>query len=156
MKEKLTIILFSGEMDKALAAFTLATAAAAGGMEVTIFFTFWGLNLLKKKRLAINKTQNIFQRLFNVFSTSKLPVSKLNMFGLGSGIMRRIMKKSGMASLNELMNLAGELKVKYVACSTSCGVLGLKETDLIDSVAEFAGAAYYISEAKNSKINLFI
>ncbi|MGB9700091.1 MAG: DsrE/DsrF/DrsH-like family protein [Thermodesulfobacteriota bacterium] len=156
MKEKMTIILFSGELDKAIAAFTLATTAAASGMNVSIFFTFWGLNILKKSKFSIAKSQNILQKMFNLMSTSRLPISKLNMLGVGPWMMKKLMKKSRMASLEELMNLAKELQVKYIACTTSCGVLGLSKENLIEGVDEFAGASTYLSEAKDAKINLFI
>ena len=156
MNEKMTIILFSGEMDKAIAAFTLATTAASEGMDVSIFFTFWGLNILKKSVFAVSKKQNAMQKMFNVFSSSALPVSRLNMFGLGPLMMKHLMKKSGMASLGELMKLARQLKVKYIACTTSCGVLGLSKENLTDDVDEFAGAATYLAEARESKVNLFI
>ncbi len=156
MKDKMTIILFSGEMDKAIAAFTLATTAAASGMEVAIFFTFWGLNILKKSKFSITRSQNMLQKMFNFMSTSSLPITKLNMLGLGPWMMKKLMKKSKMASLEELMSLAKELKVKYIACTTSCGVLGLAKENLIDEVDEFAGASTYLNEAKDSKINLFI
>ena len=109
----MTIILFSGEMDKAIAAFTLATTAAASNMDVTVFFTFWGLNVLKKSRVAVSGSQNILQKMFNFMSTSELPISKLNMFGLGPWMMKKLMKKSKMVSLEELMKLAKELNVKY-------------------------------------------
>jgi len=156
MKDKMTIILFSGELDKAIAAFTLATTAAASGMEVTIFFTFWGLNILKKTRFTITKSQNILQKIFNFMSTATLPITKLNMFGMGPWMMRKLMKKSNMASLEDLMKLARELNVKYIACTTSCGVLGLSKENLAGEVDEFAGASTYLAEAKDSKINLFI
>jgi len=156
MKDKMTIILFSGEMDKAIAAFTLATTAAASNMDVTVFFTFWGLNVLKKSRVAVSGSQNILQKMFNFMSTSELPISKLNMFGLGPWMMKKLMKKSKMASLEELMKLAKELNVKYIACTTSCGVMGLTKENLTGDVNEFAGAAEYLAEAKDSKINLFI
>jgi len=152
----MTIILFSGEMDKAIAAFTLATTAAASNMDVTVFFTFWGLNVLKKFRVAVSGSQNILQKMFNFMSTSELPISKLNMFGLGPWMMKKLMKKSKMASLEELMKLAKELNVKYIACTTSCGVMGLTKENLTGDVNEFAGAAEYLAEAKDSKINLFI
>ena len=152
----MTIILFSGEMDKAIAAFTLATTAAASNMDVTVFFTFWGLNVLKKSRFVVSGSQNILQKMFNFMSTSELPLSKLNMFGLGPWMMKKLMKKSKMASLEELMKLAKELNVKYIACTTSCGVMGLTKENLTGDVNEFAGAAAYLAEAKDSKINLFI
>lgn len=156
MKDKMTIILFSGEMDKAISAFIIATTAAASGMEVSIFFTFWGLNILKKSKFAITKSQNLLQKMFNWMSTSRLPITKLNMLGLGSRMMKKLMKKSRMASLEELMGLARELKVKYIACTTSCGMLGLSKEHLIADVDEFAGASTYLAEAKDSKINLFV
>jgi peroxiredoxin family protein len=156
MKDKMTIILFSGELDKAIAAFTLATTAAASNMDVSIFFTFWGLNLLKKSRFSITKSQGLMQKMFNFMSTSKLPISKLNMFGLGPWMLKKLMKKSNMASLEDLMKLAKQLNVKYIACTTSCGVLGMSKENLITDVTEFAGASTYLLEAKDSKINLFI
>lgn len=156
MKDKMTLILFSGELDKAIAAFTLATTAASSGMEVTIFFTFWGLNVLKKTKYTITGSQNILQKMFNFISPATLPISKHNMFGLGPWMMRKLMQKSKMASLEDLIKLAKELKIKYIACTTSCGVLGLGKEHLVNEVAEFAGAATYLEEARESNINLFI
>jgi len=156
MKDKMTIILFSGEMDKAIAAFTLATTAAASNMDVSIFFTFWGLNILKKTKYASSKSQNILQKMFNFMSTKSLPISRLNMFGFGPLMMKILMKRSKMASLEDLMKLAKQLNVKYIACTTSCGVLGLSKENLIDDVDEFAGASTYLAEARESKVNLFI
>ncbi len=155
MKEKMTIILFSGELDRAIAAFTLATTAAASNMEVTIFFTFWGLNILKKERFALSPAQKLMQKMFNLMSTGRLPISRLNMFGLGPWMMKKLMKKTGMASLADLMKLAKQLGVKYIACTTSCGVLGLSAENLI-GVDEFVGASSYLGEAREAKINLFI
>ena len=155
-KEKMTIILFSGDMDRSIAAFTLATTAAAAGTEVSIFFTFWGLNLLKKSLFTLGKSQSILQKIFNIFSNSNLPVSRMNMCGLGPIMMKYLMKKSRAASLNDLMSLAKQLKVKYIACTTSCSILGLSKENLLDCIDEFAGAATYLNEARESKINLFI
>jgi len=157
MKDKMTIILFSGEMDKAVAAFNLATTAAASGMEVSIFFTFWGLNVIKKKsEYAISKSQLLMQKMFNILASHNLPISRLNMFGLGSRMMKKLMKKTNMTSLEDLMKLAKELGVKYIACTTTCEMMGLTKEHLIDDVNEFAGATTYLAEAKESKINLFI
>lgn len=156
MKEKMTIILFSGDLDKAFAAFILATTAAASGMEVSIFFTFWGLNLLKKSRFVITKSQNILQKMFNLMSTTQLPISKLNMFGLGPWMMKKLMKKANMPSLEELMKLAKQLKVKFIACTTTLGTLGLAKENLSDEIDEYAGASTYLMEAKDAKVNLFI
>ena len=155
---KMTLILFSGEMDKALAAFTLATTAASMGFEVSIFFTFWGLNAIRKGGLT-SKKLNILQKMFGLLNKGgniKLPLSKFNMAGMGPFMMKKLMKSKKMASLEDLMKLARELKVKFIACTTSCGVMGLERTDLIGEVDEMAGAATYLAEAKDSKINLFI
>lgn len=156
MKDKMAIILFSGELDKAIAAFTLATTAAASDMEVTIFFTFWGLNILKKEKFALLASQKLMQKMFNLLSTSRLPISRLNIFGLGSWMMQKLMRKTNAASLQDLMKLARELGVKYIACTTSCSVLGLAGENLVSEVDEFAGAATYLVEAREAKINLFI
>ncbi len=152
----MTIILFSGELDKAIAAFTLATTAAAANMEVTIFFTFWGLNILKKRRFTLSTSQGPLQKMFNLMSTSRLPLSRLNMSGLGGLMMKILMRKTKAASLEDLMKLARELGVRYIACTTSCGVLGLTEKELASEVDEFAGAATYLGEAREAKVNLFI
>ena len=154
--EKMTIILFSGEMDKAIAAFTLATTAAASGMDAVIFFTFWGLNVLKKEKYSIGGKKTILQRIFNFMSTGSLPTTKLNMFSLGPWMMNLIMKKTGAARLEDLMKLSKQLGVKYIACTTSCRVLGLSKEELSNDVDDFAGAATYLGEARESKINLFI
>jgi peroxiredoxin family protein len=156
MKDKMTIILFSGDLDKAIAAFTLATTAAASGMDVSIFFTYWGLNVLKRTTFTISKSQNFIQKMFNIMSPASLPISKLNMFGLGPWMMKKLMKKTKMASLEDLMKLAKDLGVKYIACTTSCSFFGVTKETLIADVNEFAGASTYLAEAKDSKINLFI
>ena len=155
---KMTIILFSGELDKALAAFTLATTAASMGFNVSIFFTFWGLNVIKKGGLISSK-KNILQRMFgflNKGGKDNLPLTKLNMAGMGPMMMKILMKKIKMADLPQLMEMARSLKVKYIACTTSCGFMGLDRPDLIDEVDEMAGAAAYLGEAKASNVNLFI
>ncbi len=157
-KPKMTLILFSGELDKALACFTLATTAAASGFEVTIFFTFWGLNVLKKGGISAGK-KNFLQKMFaflNKGTSSKLPLTKFNFAGAGPEMMKMLMKQKKMASLPQMMKAAREMKVKYIACTTSCGIMGVDRTDLIDDVAEMAGAASYLAEAKNANVNLFI
>ncbi|MCK9582461.1 MAG: DsrE/DsrF/DrsH-like family protein [Endomicrobiales bacterium] len=155
-KEKMTIILFSGELDKAIAAFTLATTAAASGMEATIFFTFWGLNVLKKNMFVVNSKQNFLQKMFGVLNTGYLPISKFNFLGIGPILMKLLMKQKKVATLSEMMKTARSLGVKYIACTMSCGVLGLDKDDLSDEVDEFAGAISYLAEAKEAKVNLFI
>lgn len=157
-KDKMTIILFSGEMDKALAALTLATTAASMGMEVSIFFTFWGLNIIRKEG-KISPKKHILQKMFgflNKGGKNKLPLTKFNMAGMGPFMMKKLMKKTKMASVDELLELSRKMKVKFIACTTSCGFMGLDRGNLIEEVDEMAGAASYLAEAKDSKINLFI
>ena len=157
MKDKMTIIFFSGTMDKAIAALILATTAASMGMVVSIFFTFWGLNFLKKKRSYKKK---IFMQKMLEFMSAKdknsLPLSQMNMFGMGRWMMKKLMKKKKVASIDELFLLAKQFKVKFFACSTSCSVMGIEKENMIDEVNDIVGAATFLSEAKDAKINLFI
>jgi peroxiredoxin family protein len=156
--EKITLILFSGDLDKALACFILATTAASMGMQVSIFFTFWGLNVLKKKG-AKGSSKGILQRMMGLMMPKGprgLPLSKLNMLGLGPVMLGMIMRQKNIPSLAELIELAKKLGVKFIACTTSCGFMGIDRTDMIDDVDELAGAAAYLAEAVKSKINLFI
>jgi peroxiredoxin family protein len=157
MKEKVALILFSGDLDKALACLNIATAAAGMGMEVTIFFTFFGLNLITKPgprfKGGVIKTMLSF---VNRGGTKPRKLSKLNMGGIGTFLMKRLMKAVNMPTLDELIKTAKEMGVKFVACSTTLGVMGIEKEDLIPEVDEIAGAATFISEAKESKINLFI
>ena len=143
-------------MDKALAMLILATTAASMNMEVEVFFTFWGLNFLKKGKSYKNK--NIFQKMMEMMMPSgknKLPLSTLNMMGVGTAMMKQLMTSKRMASIDELFELARQFKVKLVACSTSCGIMGVDPSNMIEGV-EVAGATTFLAEAKNSKINLFI
>lgn len=152
-KEKMTIVLFSGELDKALAAFTLATTAASSGMDVSIFFTFWGLSVIKKKKTKMSG--NWMQKMMGALNRG-LPLSKLNMLGMGPFMMKILMKQKNMADLDMLMSTARMLGVKYIGCTTSCGVMGFNRENLIPEVDVMAGASTYLAEALKSKINLFI
>jgi len=155
-KEKMTIILFSGELDKAVAAFTLAITAAASGMEATIFFTFWGLNVLKKNMFVVNCKQNFLQKMFGVLNMGYLPMFKFNFLGIGPILMKLLMKQKKVATLSEMMKTARSLGVKYIAYTMSCAVLGLDRDGLSCEVDKFAGATSYLAEAKEAKVNLFI
>lgn len=157
MKEKMTIIFFSGSLDKAMAMLILATTAASMGMEVSVFFTFWGLNFLKKKKSFAGK--NILQKMMEFMTPknmSSLPLSDLNMLGGGAEMMKALMAKKKMPPIEEMFALAKELKVKFYACSTSCGMMGLDKDNMVEGVEDVVGAASFLSEAKNAKINLFI
>ncbi len=157
-KEKFTLVLFSGELDKALAAFILATTAASMGMQVTMFFTFWGLNVIKRDKGAI-KSPGIMRKMLNILNRggpSRLILSKFHMLGLGTWMMKKLMKQSKYPSIDEFIVMAKEMGIKMVPCSTSCGILGLPDDAFTDGIMSQAGAAYFLAQAKDSKTTLFI
>ncbi len=153
---KVTLLIFSGDQDKALAGLTLATTAAAMGMEVTVFFTFWGINILKQKRLYSGK--NIKEKMIDFMTPAgadSMGVSQLNMLGAGSGMLRQMMQERNVASAGELLELALENGVRAIACSMTLQVMGLREEELIEGI-EVAGAASYLTDASRSGCTLFI
>jgi len=157
-KEKMTIIVFSGEMDKALAAFNLAIGGATSGMEVTMFFTFWGLNVIKRNEGGI-KSKGIMRKMLNFMNrggAKRLPLSRFHMLGMGKWMMKRLMKDVNFPQVEELMAVAKEFGVKFVACTTSMGIMGISKDAFIPEVDSFAGVATYLADAKESKINLFV
>ena len=157
-KEKLTMVVFSGDLDRALAAFMMATTAASMGMEVNMFFTFWGLNIIKKNEGGI-KSKGLMLKMLNLMNrggSKRLKLSKFHMLGLGTWMMKRLMKDIHMPSVDEMIVMAHEMGVKMIACTTSCGVMGLPEEAFRSEVDSLAGAAYFLNEARKSKISLFI
>jgi peroxiredoxin family protein len=156
--DKATIVVFSGELDKALAAFNIATTAAAMGMEVNMFFTFWGLNVVAKEKSAAGdkKTLQKMMGMMNKGGARRLKLSRLNMMGGGKAAMKQLMKEYRMPSLEEVIPMAKELGVRFLACTTSMALMGLGEEDFIPEVDDFVGAATYVGLAADSKINLFI
>lgn len=151
------IIVFSGDLDKAIASFIIANAAAALDRKVTMFFTFWGLNILrkaKKQRVKKDFMSKMFARMMPRGS-KKLPLSKMNMAGLGPKMIRSVMKKKKIASLEELMSQAQMLGVELQACSMSMDVMGIKLEELLDGV-KLAGAAAMLANAEESDMSLFI
>ncbi|HHY93411.1 MAG TPA: hypothetical protein GX513_00140 [Firmicutes bacterium] len=156
-KDKVAIIVFSGDMDKAFAAFNIATGAAASGMEVTMFFTFWGINMLKKPRER-RGASSVLGKMFDLMlpkGPSRLPISKMNMAGLGAYFMRRQMAAKRVQPLSEFISMAKELGVKIVACNMSMEVMEIPREDLV-GVDEVAGVAAFLREASEAKITLFI
>ena len=156
--EKATIVVFSGDMDKVMAAFNIAVGAASSGMEVTMLFTFWGLNVLRKDRMG-SVSKGILQKLFTILNkggTENLPMSKFNMLGMGPWMMNKLMKRYSMPTVKQLYDTAKQLGVKVVACTITMGVMGLSKDDLVGDIDEFAGVITYIKAAKESGINLFI
>lgn len=152
-----TFILFSDDLDKVLATFVLANGAAATGEKVTIFFTFWGLNAIKKTEKPKVK-KDWFGKMFGVMLPSdsmKLQLSKMNMGGMGARMMRHIMKRKGIDSLESLRRQAIENGVEFIACQMSMDVMGVKKEELLDHVT-IGGVATYMGRAEEANVNLFI
>ena len=157
-KENLTLIVFSGELDKALAAFNIAIGAASMGIEVSMFFTFWGLNVIKRNEGSI-KSKGIMRRMLNFMNrggSKRLPLSRFHMFGMGKWMMKRLMKDVKSPQLEEMIVMAKGMGVKFIACTTSMGIMGIGKEAFIPEVDSFAGVATYLAQARESKINLFI
>jgi peroxiredoxin family protein len=157
---KKTIILFSGDFDKAMAGFIIASGAAAMGDQVTMFFTFWGLNLLRKpKRVRTSgRKKTLLQVMFGKMmprGPGHLGLSKMNFCGLGAPLMKVVMKTANAMTLEELMDSAREQGVKFIACALSMDILGFKKEELLDGI-EYAGVATYLGEADEANVNLFI
>ncbi len=151
------MIMFSGDLDKAMAGLIIANGAAAMGDEVTMFFTFWGLNILRKAQ-KIKVRKSFMEKMFGFMmprGADKLGLSKMNMGGMGTLMMKGIMRKKRVSSLPELIESAQDLGVKFIACTMSMDVMGIKPEELIDGV-EYAGVATYLGEADEANVNLFI
>lgn len=152
-----TFIMFSDDLDKALATFVLANGAAATGKKVTVFFTFWGLNVIKKQRKPKVK-KDIFGRMFGFMlpsSSHKLRLSKMSMGGLGGKMMRYIMRSKGIDSLESLRQQALDNGVEFIACQMSMDVMGVKHEELLEGVT-IGGVATYMERADEANVNLFI
>lgn len=152
-----TIIVFSGDMDKVMASFIIANGAAALGKKVTMFFTFWGLSVLRKPdKMKVDKSP--MEKMFGAMlprGAEKLKISKMNMGGMGTLMMKKIMKDKNVNTLEELIRSAMDNGVKIVACTMSMDVMGIKPEELIDGV-ELGGVGYYLGDAEESNVNLFI
>lgn len=155
---KKTIIVFSGDMDKVFAAFIIANGAAAMGDDVTMFFTFWGLNVLRKPKRQKTSGKSFLQAMFAAMmprGPGKLTLSHMNFAGAGPKLMKRVMRQQKVMSLDELIAAAREQGVKFEACTMSMDVMGIKAEELIDGL-EFVGVASYLAEADEANVNLFI
>ena len=152
-----TIIVFSGDLDKVLASFIIANGAAAMGRKVTMFFTFWGLTALRKpEKQPVKKTfiENMFGSMLPR-GTGRLHLSRMNMGGMGTAMMKKIMNDKNVDSLETLMKKAMDSGIKIIACTMSMDVMGIKQEELIDGV-ELGGVGTYLGDAEESNVNLFI
>jgi peroxiredoxin family protein len=155
-EDRVALIVFSGDLDRVLAAFVIATGAAAMGQQVSMFFSFWGLSVLKKENQLSGKT--LFQKMMALMSpgSSKgLPVSKMNYFGVGAKMLRSMMKAKNVSSLEEMIALARELGVRMIACEMSRDVMGIKESELVAGL-ECGGVASFLADSLKSRTSLFI
>ena len=151
----MTMVVFSGDLDKAIAAFIIANGALTMGKKVTMFFTFWGLSILKKKNLA---KKSFIEKMFAMMlpkNSQDLPVSKMNFFGIGAKMIRSVMKKKNIMSLEELMKKAKDSGVNITACTMSMDVMGISKEELIDGI-NYGGVGQYLGETEKSNNNLFI
>ncbi|EJW93881.1 NADH dehydrogenase, partial [gut metagenome] len=152
-----TLIVFSDDLDKALASFVIANGTASTGKKVTMFFTFWGLNVIKKREKP-SVSKDIFGSMFGWMlpsSSEQLTLSKMNMGGIGSKMMRMIMRKKRIDSLENLMDQAIKIGVEMIACTMSMDVMGIKKEELMDNVT-LGGVATYLERAEDANMNLFI
>ncbi|HEX9027152.1 MAG TPA: CoA-disulfide reductase [Clostridium sp.] len=156
-KNGATLVVFSGDLDKAIASFIIATGAASMGKEVTMFFTFWGLNILKSKDKP-SVVKDTMEKMFDVMLPAhpgKLPLSQMNMMGMGPAMIKQIMKKHNVDDLETLIKNAIDMGVKVVACSMSMDLMGIKKEEFINGV-EIGGVASYLGSTEGSGLNLFI
>ena len=156
-RSNLTMVLFSGDFDKAMAAFIIANGALAMGKEVTIFVTFWGLDVLKKPTMS-GAGKNMLEKMVTMMrpkGPANLPTSKMNFAGIGPKLFHYMMGKKNVASLQTLVDTALEFGVRIVACQMSMDVMGIKKEDLIDNI-EFGGVAAFLGSSFNSNTTLFV
>ncbi|OGP53404.1 MAG: NADH dehydrogenase [Deltaproteobacteria bacterium RBG_13_52_11] len=158
-ENKIVLICFSGDLDKALAAFVIATGAAAMGMDVVMFFTFWGTPLLRDKEKKVGG-KDLMGRMFGAMlpkGLSKVKLSQMNMGGMGTAMMKALMKKKNIASLEEMLQLAAEMDVRIFICEMSMDLMGFKREEMIDYPnLIFCGVAKMLEEAQSSKVQFFI
>lgn len=156
-RENKTIVVFSGDLDKAIASFIIANGAASMGRKVTMFFTFWGLNILRKpEKVKVHKA--FMDKMFGSMmprGSRRLKLSNMNMMGMGGKMIRKVMKDKNISSLEDLIQSAVHSGINIVACQMSMDVMGLKKEELIDGV-KIGGVGYYLGEAEDANVNLFI
>ena len=154
---KKTLIVYSDDFDKVLAAFVIANGAAAMGDDVTMFFTFWGLNVLRKPETEPHE-KGVLQGMLSEMmpkGPGELTLSKADFGKMGAQMMRNLMRQENVSSLEELVETAKEQGIKMMACKMSMDLLGLREDELVDGL-EFVGVASYLAEADEASVNLFI
>ncbi|MEK4080659.1 DsrE/DsrF/DrsH-like family protein [Solibacillus sp. FSL W7-1472] len=156
-KKRTTIVLFSGDYDKAMAAYIIANGAAAYDHEVTIFHTFWGINALRKQE-PVTVKKGFLEKMFAKMmprGAEKLGLSKMQMLGMGPKMIKHVMNKHNALTLTQLVEMAQEQDIKLVTCTMTMDLLGLQKEELLDGI-EYAGVAAYLADAEDGNVNLFI
>ena len=158
-EDKLSMVVFSGDLDKIIAAFVIATGAVAMGMDAVMFFTFWGTPVLRDAKKNVGG-KDAFGKMFGTMlpkGMGQVKLSKMNMGGMGTAMMKSLMKKKNVASLEEFLAMAEELGVRIYVCEMSMDLMGFKREEMIDyKNLTFCGVAKFLEEAANSKVQLFI
>ena len=154
---KCSLVVMSGDLDRVMGAFIIATGAAAAGMDTTMFFSFWGLNAIRKQN--VNTGRGFLGKmigLMNKGGVERLNPSRFSFGGIGRLLFKKMMKDKGVTSLSDLLELALDLDVKLLACKMSMDVMEITRESLIDGVTDIVGVATFVKEAADSEINLFI
>lgn len=158
-KDQLSIVVFSGDLDKLLAALIIATGATAMDTEVKLFFTFWATAALRDKNKTV-KGKKLIPKMFGKMlpkGSTKVKLSKMNMMGMGTSMMKGLMKKNGVASLEEMLETAGKLGVEINICEMSMELMGIQKEEIIDYPnLNICGVATFLCDAEESKVQLFI
>ncbi len=156
---KATIVMFSGDLDKVLAGLVIANGAAAAGWDVTLFFTFWGINIVRDPSKQPAKPKTMVEKMFGWMmpkGANKLKLSNMNMGGMGTSLMKKRMAFKKVNSLEKFIKDAKELDVKFLVCDMSMDIMGLQKEEFIDEVDEIVGVGTYIKESKDANLTLFI
>ena len=158
-EDKLSMIVFSGDLDKIIASFIIATGAVAMGMKAVMFFTFWGTPVLRDPKKSVGG-KDTFGKMFGTMlpkGMGQVKLSKMNMGGMGTAMMKSLMKKKNVASLEQMLEMAEELGVQIFVCEMSMDLMGFKREEMIDyKNLTYCGVAKFLEEAANSKVQLFI
>lgn len=154
---KFNLVIFSGHFDKAMAALTMANGAAGNGMDVSIFFTFWGIELLRRKKIyGKNRLENLFKWMMPA-GTEHLSLSRMNFLGIGPGLIKRMIRQKNGQTVADLFHMAQERKVRFVACEASLKLLGITPEELIEyDRLEISGVDSFLTNACQAKVSLFI
>jgi peroxiredoxin family protein len=156
LSDRATLLVFSGDLDRVQAAFIIANGAAAMGQDVSMFFTFWGLSILKKQTILSGK--NLPEKMLSAMLPSRpdrAGTSKLNMLGLGPLLLKKMMRDNKVESVPSLIKLSREMGVRFIACQMTMGLMGITKEELIDDI-DYGGVATYLADAADSRITLFI